>query len=134
MNWSWLCYGLTQIIFKGIVIQRVIKKHPTLVKKINRFFLITWFLAFFLFIISGYGNNLFPNYDPKKYIQVTIKLLFILYIIFFATVWYLLKFVKCPECGDKTITKSSTKELPKSHSAYCQKCNILWNLGVGNSE
>lgn len=52
----------------------------------------------------------------------------------FAMTFYRLYHVICPICLGKTITKSSRKETPDSWSAYCTKCNVLWDLGIGNAD
>lgn len=52
----------------------------------------------------------------------------------FYRVWYLLKRTPCPECGEKTTPYTTHPSLPDMHSAYCKRCDILWDLGVGNSD
>ncbi len=41
--------------------------------------------------------------------------------------------IKCPECGMYTKTKSYRPESPERLSSYCESCDILWDLGIGNS-
>jgi len=52
----------------------------------------------------------------------------------FAMTFYKLYHVPCPICLGKTITKNSRKETPDSWSAYCSKCDVLWDLGIGNGD
>jgi len=52
----------------------------------------------------------------------------------FAMTFYRLYHVPCPICLGKTITKNSRKETPDSWSAYCGKCDVLWDLGIGNGD
>jgi hypothetical protein len=52
----------------------------------------------------------------------------------FAMTFYRLYHVPCPICLGKTITKSSRKETPNSWSAFCEKCDLLWDLGIGNDD
>uniref|UniRef100_UPI00402BF06B hypothetical protein n=1 Tax=Methylomonas sp. PHL2-19 TaxID=3438878 RepID=UPI00402BF06B len=52
----------------------------------------------------------------------------------FAMIFYKLYHVTCPSCLGKTITKNSRKEVPDSWSAYCRKCNVLWDLGIANGD
>lgn len=52
----------------------------------------------------------------------------------FAMTFYKLYHVPCPICLGKTITKSSRKETPDIWSAYCSKCDVLWDLGVGSDD
>jgi len=52
----------------------------------------------------------------------------------FAMTFYKLYHVPCPICLGKTITKNSRKETPDSWSAYCNKCDVIWDLGVGNGD
>lgn len=52
----------------------------------------------------------------------------------FAMTFYKLYHVPCPICHEKTITKSSRKETPDSWSAYCSKCDVIWDLGIGSED
>jgi hypothetical protein len=112
----------------------LIKNHPTLGKKVSKLFLFTWLTLVILIILCVYGKNIIPNFEAKHYFLVLFTLFWIIAIYFFAWVFYSLNFVNCPECDHKTITKSCTKELPDHYSAYCKKCDIIWDLGIGNGD
>lgn len=40
----------------------------------------------------------------------------------------------CPQCGGTTVTRSGCPELPGTWSTRCDRCNVLWDLGIGNRD
>ena len=111
----------------------IIKSHPTITKEITRLFWVSFIALWVLVFLCVYGNKIIPNFESNHYFRVFFIAFWLVGIHLFAKIWYLLKHVECPDCQAKTITKSSTDGLPDKHSAYCEHCDILWDLGIGNS-
>lgn len=111
----------------------MIKLHPFIGKKITRLFFGSFISLLVLILLCIYGNRIIPNYESNHYFQVFFVAFWVVGLYMFARIWYLLKYVECPDCRSKTVTKSSFEALPDNHSAYCKHCDILWDLGIGNS-
>jgi hypothetical protein len=111
----------------------MIKPHPFIGKKITKLFFVSFISLLVLILLCIYGNRIIPNFVSNHYFQVIFVAIWVVGIYMFARVWYLLKYVECPNCRTKTVTKSSVEAFPDHHSAYCKHCDIIWDLGVGNS-
>ncbi len=110
-----------------------IQSHPYISKKLTKLFAITFLTILALISLCIYGNRFIPQFEANHYFIWLFSAIWLLFIYFFATVWLTLKRVTCPHCAEKTISYSKHNALPDNHSAYCIKCDTLWDLGVGNS-
>ena len=111
----------------------LIKTHPFISKTITRLFFRTVILFSVLFLLCVYGNRIFPDVESNHYFLLFFCALWAVILYMFVRIWYLLKYVDCPDCKAKTETKNSVEALPDHYSAYCKHCDILWDLGIGNS-
>jgi protein-S-isoprenylcysteine O-methyltransferase Ste14 len=111
-----------------------IKQHPTAEKKLTKLFSIAFILLTVLILLCIYGNRFIPNFEKNHYFGLLFTSISLIFIYFFFTVWRTLKRVNCPDCDEKTVSKNKHELLPDNHSAYCAKCDVLWDLGIGNSD
>lgn len=74
------------------------------------------------------------DFAHTVYWKTAFALIWIVALHLFIKGWWLVKYVQCPQCGHSTMTKDRCEALPDSHSAYCKQCEILWDLGIGNSD
>ncbi|MDX1914595.1 MAG: hypothetical protein SFU55_03345 [Methylophilus sp.] len=110
-----------------------IKPHPFISKKLTRHFAITFIAFWLLMLLCIYGNRIIPDFEANHYFLIFFTTIWILLIYFFASVWWSLKRLKCPDCQQRTQPYKQHPLLPDYHSAYCKHCDTLWHLGIGNS-
>ena len=108
-------------------------KHPTSEKLFIRLCLIL-FLSFTTAIVlplalAHYGFDRLMNRIGIYYVCGV----FLLFIGWFIRLYYSLYHLSCPKCGGRTVTRRSSPESPYVWSATCKRCDILWDLGIGNS-
>jgi predicted neutral ceramidase superfamily lipid hydrolase len=111
-----------------------IKPHPDIKQKLTKLFLVAFISLWALILLCIFGNRFITNFEANHYFEVLFTLTWATFIYFFYTVWHTLKRVDCPDCNEKTVAKSKHELLPDNHSAYCAKCDVLWDLGIGNSD
>jgi hypothetical protein len=111
-----------------------IELHPYIEKKLTKLFFTVFVTLLVLITLCIYGNKFIPDFESNHYFKIFFSAFWIVGIFFFYTVWRTLKYVKCPICHGKTECQSTHKAMPDHHSAYCKSCDILWNLGIGNSD
>jgi hypothetical protein len=110
-----------------------IRKHPTSEKRFIRtciVLIVGFFAAIALpLLLDNYFGALL---DRIGFYYVCG--LFVVFILVFIRLYYWLYHQPCPECGARTVTCMKSAELPGGWSARCNRCDILWDLGIGNSD
>jgi quinol-cytochrome oxidoreductase complex cytochrome b subunit len=102
-----------------------IKNHPNFGKKFT-------FFAFVIFIFDAiiFGLCFYLHSEGlEKTSDILLILIFVITFIFFTFGFIFLYNVKCPSCGQKTKTIKNRKI--DMWQAYCSKCDVTWNLGLG---
>ena len=111
-----------------------VRKHPLSEKWIVRYFVIvfvTLSAAIVLpLVLADHGFGAVLDRIGIYYVFG----LFALFIGCFIRLHYRLLNQTCPECGGRTVTRSRSAELPNAWSARCDRCAIIWDLGIGNSD
>jgi hypothetical protein len=101
------------------------KNHPSFGK-------IFTFSAFTIFILDAilFGTCFyFHNEGLEKTSDILLISVFVLTFLAFTFGFICLYNVKCPSCGQKTKTIKNTEI--DMWQAYCSKCSVTWNLGIG---
>jgi hypothetical protein len=101
------------------------KNHPNFGKLFSLFMISIFILDAFLFGFSFYFNG--KGMDTTS----DILMIFIFLVTFsaFSIAFFFLYNIKCPSCGKKTKTIKNKKM--DMWQAYCAKCDVTWNLGLG---
>jgi hypothetical protein len=110
-----------------------IKKHPTSEKRFIRtciVLIVGFFAAIALLLLLDEYFGAFMDRIGFYYVCG----LFVVFIAAFICLYYWLYHQPCPECGARTVTRMTSAELPGGWSARCNRCDILWDLGIGNSD
>lgn len=117
---------------KYVIVAMIIKKYDNFEMRCKKHFI---FLGLLL-ICSQLGVYLASDFLMRNSYLIRYIVIFILAYgcLVFAMAFYRLYNVRCPICLGKTITKNSRKETPYCYSAYCSKCDVLWDLGVVNGD
>lgn len=113
-----------------------IESHPYFKKSYTQKSLKMFLISALLFILNLtaliYAGRTFSGFEHTIYFKLGIIFGFLIIVFVFVQNHLSIYRVACLQCKGKTNVKKKTKELPNSYSAYCKKCNVLWDLGLDN--
>jgi hypothetical protein len=90
--------------------------------------------AFAYFAVSVGGVIYLGNHGYSDFADSVLWFVLISNLLFFIGLGAMPYLVRCATCQGKAMTKSRRAELPDHWSAHCKSCNVLWDLGLGNSD
>jgi hypothetical protein len=102
-----------------------IKEHPNF----GRIFTLSAFAVIFLDAILFGLSFYFDSKGLEKTSDILLILVFVITFLAFTSGFICLYNVICPSCGQET--KTVKNQEIDMWQAYCSKCDVTWNLGIG---